>query len=125
MRTLTWWNHRTGPSTAMTAEMHCEAGISYPGREGAGRAAAMAITGSGTTSTRAMKPSLGDGRDVVLTITLRFNSTMTVTGDAQAIATRRYAPPPSGRVHPFFVGHSVESVVRVRALGIWSIGRVR
>lgn len=69
--------------------------------------------------------TFADGRDVLMTISWRADSSMTVTAEDQPIATRRHAPPPNGRVHLFVMGHSVESDVRVRALRIWSIGRVR
>ena len=125
VQTLSRWNHRTGTWTAMTGETYYEASIAYPAREGVRRAADLSITGSGTTTTRAVKQSFGDGRDVVMTITLRPDSTIAVTTDGRPIATRRLAPPPNGRLHVFIMEHSVESDVRVRALRIWSIGRFR
>ena len=64
VQTLSRWNHRTGTWTAMTGETYYEAGIAYPAREGVRRAADLPIIGSGTTTTRAVKQSFGDGRDL-------------------------------------------------------------
>ena len=125
VRNIGVWNHRTGTWPAVNPENFFETGTKYPALEGADRASLMAVNGAGTTTFRAVPESFADGRDVLMTITWRPDSTMTVTADGQRIAARRYAPPPSRRMHLFIMGHSVESDVRVRALRIWSIGGVR
>lgn len=125
VRSVRRWNHRTGIWPSPNSEIFYSSGIKFPATEGAKRATLIAVSSAGSTAIHTVAADFGSGREILLTLSVGPRSTMSVTADGRLISSRRFVPPPSGRMHVFIMGHSVESDVRVRALRIWSDSRAR
>ncbi len=124
-RAIAKWNHSTGTWPSSNPFAFFSTGMKYPAREGRARTTSLAISSGGSITYASVDSSIGDGRDVLLSLTLLRDSTMVVAVNGTPIGTRRYTPAPSGEYHLFIMGHSVESAVRVRAVRVWTHPDVR
>ncbi len=120
VRSIAGWNHRSGIWAAVNPNTFFSTGLKYPALEGRDRSSAFSISARGAGRIVPVSASLGDGHDVLLTVTLRRDSTAVYAANGVRIASLRYVPPPSGRYHLLIMGHSVESDVRMRAVRVWA-----